>query len=262
MCLPLLALAPIIGGAVAAGGSIAGSVIGSNAAAGAQKDAAGQAADVQRETLAQQNRMYEQGRADMQPWMESGRSSLGELLQQMQGGQFDKGFDPSQLANDPGYQFRMQQGQQALERSASARGMLNSGGALKSLARYSQGVASDEFGNAWGRHQTDNTNRYNRLANMAGLGQTAAQSMGGMGAAHSGQLGQYAGQMTGLYAAQGNANSANAMAQANAVGNGFNSLGGMLGYGMGQMGGGGQSIPTQYGQSTQGYPSQGYGPWR
>lgn len=262
MCLPLAVLGPIIGGAVAAGGSALATGVSSANAANAQKDAAGQAMDLQRDVLAQQNRMYEQGRADMSPWLDSGRSSLGELLRQMQGGQFDQRFDASQLANDPGYQFRMAEGQKALERSASARGFLDSGKALKSLSRYSQGVASDEFGNAWNRNQAENTGRFNRLASMAGVGQTAAQNLGSLGAQQAGQVGQYGDRMGGLYGAVGNANAAQGMATGNAVSNGFNTFGGLLGYGLSQ---GGQSIPTQtpsYGTSTMGYPTQGYGPWR
>lgn len=59
--------------------------------------------------------------------------------------------DPSQLANDPYYKFRTEQGQQGIERSAAARGTLLSGGLLKSLERYRQGLASEEANNAFNR---------------------------------------------------------------------------------------------------------------
>lgn len=53
--------------------------------------------------------------------------------------------------NDPGYQFRLQQGQQALERAAAARGTLNTGGTLKDVSQFGQGLASQEYGQAYGR---------------------------------------------------------------------------------------------------------------
>lgn len=244
-----------IAGAASAASGTAGAIGSANAAA-AQEGSANDAMGFQRE-------MYKQQRSDMAPWMNAGSASLADLMQQMQGGNFNGNFDPSQLGNDPGYQFRMAEGQKALERSASARGMLNSGGALKSLARYSQGLASDEFQNAWGRNQAENTGRFNRLAAISGVGQQAAGNLGAMGVQHAGQMGS-------LYGALGNARSAGAMGTANALQGGINTLGGMASYGF--MNGGQQQIPQQqqygysgappaYGQSTMGYQTQGFGPW-
>ena len=89
---------------------------------------------------------------------------------------------------DPSYQFRLGEGMKALDRQAAARGGLISGGALKAAQRYGQEFASNEFGNA-----------YNRLANLAGIGQTATNNMGGA----AGQFGTNAGNlMTGAGAAR------------------------------------------------------------
>lgn len=63
--------------------------------------------------------------------------------------------------NDPGYQFRLQQGQQAVERSAAAKGTLLTGGTLKDLTDYQQGAASQEYGNVYQRALTDWQNNYN-----------------------------------------------------------------------------------------------------
>lgn len=65
----------------------------------------------------------------------------------------------------PGYQFRMDEGIGALDKSAAARGRLRSGAQNKAITRYAQGVASDEFGNYT-----------NRLSQMAGLGAGVAQN--------------------------------------------------------------------------------------
>lgn len=56
------------------------------------------------------------------------------------------------MLKDRGYQFRTQQGQQGLEQSAAARGVLNTGGTLKDILNYGQSAASQEFGNVWNRN--------------------------------------------------------------------------------------------------------------
>lgn len=240
----------LIGLAIAAAGaavSAGANAIGSENARAAQESAADKATKLQREIFNQQQENYQQQRRDAYPWLDVGATSLRDLRRQMESGSFDTKLDPSQIANDPGYQFRMQQGQQALERSASARGMLNSGGALKSLARYSQGVASDEYQNAWNRNNADNTGRFNRLASLAGVGQTASQNLGALGAQNSAQMGQFANNMSSLYGAVGNAQAAGAIGMANAFSGGMQSMGNMaMQYGMGgYLGGGQQQIPQQ-----------------
>ena len=90
---------------------------------------------------------------------------------------------------DPGYGFRFDEGQRAIERSAAARGMGLSGSILKELTRYGQGIASQEYGNV-----------YSRLAGIANLGQ-GASNLYGQAAMGTGQ---------GLANAYGNIGSANA----------------------------------------------------
>lgn len=246
MCVPLIIGAAAMG----IGSAISGAVSSENARA-AQVDSANKAMDLQREVAGQQQKNYEQSRADMAPWLKSGTASLAELMRRQQAGEFNTTLDPSQLANDPGYQFRMAEGQKALERSAAARGGLNSGGTMKALGRYSQGLASDEFQNAWNRNEMGNTNRFNRLASLAGVGQAAAQNLGAMGSQYNSQLGQGANSMGNIYGAIGNANAAGAMGMGNAISGGMNTVGNM--FTLGAMGafGGGQQIPTQ-GQSYAG----------
>lgn len=67
--------------------------------------------------------------------------------------------DATSIANDPGYQFRLSQGQKALEQSAAGRGVLRTGGTLKDILGYGQNFASQEYGNAFDRaRQTFDTN--------------------------------------------------------------------------------------------------------
>lgn len=74
------------------------------------------------------------------------------------------GFDPNSLMRnfgaadfqtDPGYNFRLSEGLKALDRQAAARGGMMSGAALKAAGRYGQDVASQEYGNAFNRFQTN-----------------------------------------------------------------------------------------------------------
>jgi len=93
-------------------------------------------------------------------------------------------FRPEQLTTDPGYGFRLSEGLKALERSAAARGGLLSGGTGKALTRYGQEAASQEYGNAFNRGLTEynalrqrESDEYNRLAGLAGIGGTTAQQL-------------------------------------------------------------------------------------
>ena len=84
--------------------------------------------------------------------------------------QYDKTFDPGakfsytaeDLLKDPGYKFRMEEGQKALERSAAAKGGLFSGGLLKDIANYSQGLASQEFNQGYNRAENTANTEYNK----------------------------------------------------------------------------------------------------
>ena len=53
--------------------------------------------------------------------------------------------DPSKIQQTAGYQFALDQGNQAINRSAAAKGMLNSGNVLAELAKYGQGMASQNY---------------------------------------------------------------------------------------------------------------------
>jgi hypothetical protein len=94
--------------------------------------------------------------------------------------------------NDPGYQFRLAQGDKAIQNSAAARGGLLSGGTAKSLSDYNQSSASGEYGNVYNRALTEYQQRYNifnnnqstlfnRLADLSGFGQTAAGQLNSAG---------------------------------------------------------------------------------
>lgn len=94
--------------------------------------------------------------------------------------------DPTQLS--AAGQFRLNQGMQARQRSAAARGTLLSGGFQQALERYAQGVASDEYGNDYNRALA--TYGANRDTNQQNFGQNLASYTAGTGAAlDAGRLG-------------------------------------------------------------------------
>jgi hypothetical protein len=178
------------------------------------KNATDRAIDAQRgatdKSLALQEEMYNTQREDMAPWLEAGREQLANLTGQMP--ELTRSFSMDDFQKDPGYQFRMEEGQKALERSAAARGGLGSGRMMKDLSRFGQGLASQEYQNAYSRFNQDQANRYNRIANLAGVGQAAA-----------GQMGQYAGaygtNASNLLTNMGNAQAGAELAQANRFAN-------------------------------------------
>lgn len=138
--------------------------------------------------------------------------------------------DYSAFYQSPGYQFRLNQGIQALDRSAAARGRLNSGAQSKALMRFGQGLASQEFGNYT-----------NRLAGLAGVGQTATNTLANLGAHTAANVGN-----TQMRA--GNARAAGYINQANVLGSTL----GDLAYTFGNSNlfdGGGYVSPTLAGSS-------------
>lgn len=161
--------------------------------------------------------IYDQQRADQEPWRASGIKALAGL----DNTDFQKDFTQNDFQKDPGYDFRIAEGQKALERSAAARGGLNSGATLKALARYGQDFASGEYNNAYNRFNADRDRRFNRLSSLAGGGQTATNQVGQF----AGQYGQQvSGNQIGLGNAIGAAHIGEANRQAELVGQGMSAL--------------------------------------
>lgn len=98
----------------------------------------------------------------------------------------------AQAAAEPGYQFALQQGQQALERSGAARGVTNTGGTLKNILDYGQQAATQQYGNVYNRMA--GTYGMNEAARQAAFGLNAPAQFQGWAATEAGRLGAY--QMT------------------------------------------------------------------
>jgi hypothetical protein len=107
-----------------------------------------------------------------QPWMNAGTGALSSL----QDPKFQQNFSMQNFQQDPGYQFRLSEGNKAIERAAGARGLNNSGATLKALSRYGQDYASGEYEKSYGRFNADQERNFGRLSSIANLGQNATNS--------------------------------------------------------------------------------------
>lgn len=134
-------------------------------------------------------------------------------------GSLMKSFSMQDFEADPGYAFRRSEGLKGVESGAAARGSLLSGSALKAIQKYGQDLASQEYGNAYGRFNADQTNKYNRLAGIVNTGQGATNQLtnaaGNLGSSTASNI-----MSAGNAQAAGQVGSANAWNQA--IGQGYN----------------------------------------
>jgi hypothetical protein len=219
-------------------------------------------------------------RSDASPWTSAGREAVGELGGLLGWGSLTNpgvnaslwtfGGDPTgtqrasstakynlftnqmygdrpqvsmTFQEDPGYAWRTSEGNKALDRSASAKGAMYSGGQMKALTNYNQNAASNEYGNWWTRANQDYGNRVQQANNyinlLSGISGQGANMQSGVNSANSG-LTQGGGSML---MAGGNAASAGAQNANNQMWNGITSAGNNLltaglYYGMGSGGDG------------------------
>jgi len=229
----------IIGSALVGG---AASMAGARKASKAQSKAADQAAQVQRETFERQVELQE-------PFRQAGITSQNELMRLIgiggdasaaDYGMLTRGYRPEDLQMDPGYAFRLSEGQKALERSAAARGGLLSGSMLKGAQRFGQEMGSQEYMNAFNRAQAQLNTRLGTLGSLYGAGQASAQQI-------AGQAGQMGANVGNLMNQSAQARASGYMGQANALSNALGQA--AMGYGMykgGYFGSPGGSAGTGY----------------
>lgn len=144
----------------------AGNIVGGIAAGSAAKDAAQTQAASADKALELRRDIYNKFMEMNKPYYEAGVNALGQITR-------------GEVTAEPGYGFRLGEGMKALERLQASRGNLLSGGAMKAGQRFAQDLASEEYGKS-----------FNRLANIAGIGQTAASQAGTAGQNYAGQAGE------------------------------------------------------------------------
>jgi hypothetical protein len=191
-------------------GAIAGAVVGGVISSKGAKDAAKTSAAGTEAGIVEQQRQFDLMREDTAPYRQAGVNALAQLQTDI-----NTPTTAADVMADPGYQFGMDQGQRALDRKISAMGGRVSGAAIKAATRFGTDYASTGFNAAYQRRQ----DRLNRLATIAGIGQTSTDN--------SAQAGQNsANAITSLVQNRGNTQAAAGMYQANIWGNTANQIGG------------------------------------
>ena len=258
------AVAATVGAVATVGGALIGASA-SKSAANKQANAATQAAQLQADMAQRQldfqREAYQKQLEIQEPWRAAGVNALNriEAREFNVPGEFQaKTALPGAFTGqvnmqaDPGYQFRLSEGLKALDRQAAARGGLISGSALKGAQRFGQDYASQEYQNAYNRALTEyqskvaqsqmgygreldaynaamqrSTTGYNRLASLAGLGQTSVGQIGSAAGAYGSNVGNILGQSGAAQAAgitgAANAQAAGTVGMANALTGGISS---------------------------------------
>lgn len=146
---------------------------------GRNSDVGGQMAQAERR-YAWQLKQWERG---LERWKKEnpGRMGDGSLL---------KPFTNEDFVKDPGYEFRLAEGEKGIDRALAARGGYDSGAALKALGRYNQGFASNEFDNAYNRDNVNKNRIYTMLSGQSAQGLGAATNAGNMAFTAAQQQGQ------------------------------------------------------------------------
>ena len=221
-----------IGTAAAILGSAALGAAASRSASKTQSSAAAQAADVQKQVADQQTalqrEMFERTREDQAPYRTAGYNALAEMQRTAGNVPGAFRFGAGDYQADPGYAFRLAEGQKQLDRQAAIRGGQISGSALRAAQRYGQEMGSQEFGNAYNRaltgYNTDvarENQLYNRQAALSGIGQTATNLVGQAGQNYAtgvgNVLGTYGTNVGNLMTSAGAAQAAGQVGVANAL---------------------------------------------
>lgn len=239
-------------------GSLISGLFGLGAAARqskADKQAAGTVQAAGAQAQGNTEKAVTQSQAELSPYISTGSQAMQSLGGAMQGALSGQGplasytgsFTAPTAAEaeaTPGYQFQMQQGTEALENSAAARGGLLSAGTGKQLEQYGQGLASTNYQQVYNnamqqyqqqylQFQNNQSNLYNRLSGLAGTGLGATQTSVGanmQGAGLYGQQGQLAASQQAGYQAQAGGAQAIGMAGfGNSIGNAMGMYGGSTG---------------------------------
>ena len=164
--------------AAATVGQIGGAILGGMSAR-KQAEAKRKAMEAARGEL---TKAYGTSKGYYEPYYQTGTAASNRLAELMgiggntgaEGyGSMMKNFSMADYQQDPGYQFRLQEGLKQLGRQSAARGGALSGATLRGVQGYSQGLASQEYGNAYQRFMEQQQNRYNMLAGQQGVGYRA-----------------------------------------------------------------------------------------
>lgn len=218
-----------------AGSAVAG-LLGAGMQSSAAKSAAQTQADAARAATEQQRQMFDIIQKQQQPYRQTGYSGLniigsmlpgqqpqydeqGNLIGTQAGtGYLTQQFGPEQLKSSlaPNYQFMLQQGLGATSQAMNPQG----GGSNieRARQRFAEDYASNAYQKAFENFQAQQTNIYNRLASVAGLGQASLGQSTPAATQMAGNIGQ------GMIGA-GSALAGGQIGAANALAGGLQNLG-------------------------------------
>lgn len=273
---------PVIGMVGSAALGAGTQLIGGSMQARAARDAASAQERSQLQSIEAQERMHEKSleaqerafgeqKAALEPWQQAGLDAMEQIRTGIDDGSFDlsrfgftsadladygftggdlSGYGYDELIQDPGYQFRLEQSMNALDRQAARAGKMFSGDQLAGAADLAGNLASQEFGAAFGRTASERDaafgravterdsaylraagerdTRYNILADIMNRGYGAATALSGV----SGQFGDrlssayanYGNALSSAYTNIGNAQAQGAINAGNAWGNALNGV--------------------------------------
>lgn len=191
-------------------GSAIGAIVGGRSQARAAEAAARAQTDAANRQIEFQEGIYADQTERFRPFLDTGTNALAGYKFEMGLGDRPEGYGGFQTT--PGYQFRKQQGIDAIDASAATRGGLMSGRTLQDLTAFGDGIASQEYGS-----------HMQRLAGLADMGMGAAGMQATAGNNAAAGVGN-------ALANIGNAQAAGAIGRGNAMAGMFNNLAGSFGY--------------------------------
>jgi hypothetical protein len=208
--------------------------MGASDAAQTAAQASGEASSA---SIGEQRRQYDLSRADQAPYLAAGTGAVNQLATDLRpGGRFASAtpfnFNYADY-KDPSLQFSLDENLRRMRQGRAAAGTYAGGGGIREEDRYLAGLMSTDYQNAFNRALTgfnantgERNQLYNRLAGVAGTGQTATNQIGAQGSNMAGNIGNA--YMTSA-ANTGNAAMAAAGQRQSAFGGAANMLGRMYG---------------------------------
>jgi hypothetical protein len=209
----------------------AASLIGGKMSSDAASDAAAQANAQNQRGLDLQREMFDEQKRLSEPYRQAGLTGQNRLME-MLGlggdtgaagyGRYAKDFSMQDYQQDPGYAFRLSEGLKQLGSQARAQGGAGGGRTMMGMQNYAQGLASQEYGNAFNRYQTNRQNQLAPLGSLMSSGQAAAVGQ-------AGQAGQYGANASNMLSQMGVNTGGATLAGSSAYGKAIGDIGAQFG---------------------------------
>lgn len=209
----------------------AASLIGGKMSSDAASDAASQANAQNQRGLDLQREMFDEQKRLSEPYRQAGLTGQNRLME-MLGlggdtgaagyGRYAKDFGMQDFQQDPGYAFRLSEGLKQLGSQARAQGGAGGGRTMMGIQNYAQGLASQEYGNAFNRYQTNRQNQLAPLGSLMSSGQAAAVGQ-------AGQAGQYGANASNMLSQMGVNTGGATLAGSSAYGKAIGDIGAQFG---------------------------------